>query len=227
MSELIRQDAVVVLHFDAGENRFSEQILQQIDETLSAVEELALGPQPEEVALVTTGTGKFFSNGLDLDWLQANEDLASRNVAQVHAIFARLLRLPAVSVAAVNGHAFAGGAMLALSHDFRVMRADRGYFCLPEVDLGLPFTNGMRQLITSRLSTQVAHESMVTGRRYSGDQAAAVAIVDQAVSESEVLSQAVLLANSLAMKAGRTIAKIRIDMYSNALDALDADAANY
>ncbi len=227
MSELIRRDAAVLLQFDSGENRFSEQVLHQIDEALSAVEELALGPQPEEVALVTTGSGKFFSNGLDLDWLRANEDLARTNVAQVHAVFARLLRLPAVSVAAMNGHAFAGGAMLALSHDFRIMRADRGYFCLPEVDLGLPFTDGMRELITSRLSTQVAHESMVTGRRYSGDEAAAVAIVDQALPESEVLAHAVMLANSFAMKAGSTIAKIRSDMYSVALDALDADAAGY
>ena len=156
----------------------------------------------------------------------ANKEQAASNVAQVHAVFARFLRLPCVSVAAVNGHAFAGGAMLALSHDFRIMRADRGYFCLPEVDLGLPFTDGMRELITSRLSTQVAHESMVTGKRYSGQEAAAASIVDQAVPESEVLATALALANSLASKAGPTIAKIRSDMYSVALDALDADAAS-
>ena len=156
----------------------------------------------------------------------ANKDKAASNVAQVHSVFARMLLLPCVSVAAMNGHAFAGGAMLALSHDFRIMRADRGYFCLPEVDLGLPFTNGMRELITSRLSKQVAHESMVTGRRYSGDQAADAAIVDQARPESEVLTAALALANSLATKAGPTIAKIRSDMYSVALDALDQDAAS-
>lgn len=226
MSELTRHEAVVLLQFDMEENRFSGDLLEQIDSTLSAVEELALGPHPEPVALVTTGTGKFFSNGLDLDWLMANKEHAASNVAQVHAVFARMLRLPCVSVAALNGHAFAGGAMLALSHDFRIMRADRGYFCLPEVDLGLPFTHGMRELITSRLSTQVAHESMVTGKRYSGEEAAATVIVDQAVPESEVLATALALANSLASKAGPTIAKIRSDMYSVALDALDADAAS-
>ena len=226
MSELIRQDAVFLLQFDSEENRFSGSLLEQIDRTLSAVEELALGAHPEPVALVTTGTGKFFSNGLDLDWLMANKDKAASNVAQVHSVFARMLRLPCVSVAAINGHAFAGGAMLALSHDFRIMRADRGYFCVPEVDLGLPFTDGMRELITSRLSKQVAHESMVTGRRYSGEQAAAAAIVDQALPESEVLTAALALANSLAAKAGPTIAKIRSDMYSVALEALDQDAGS-
>ena len=51
---------------------------------------------------------------------------------RVHRLFARVLAFPRITVAAINGHAFAGGGMLALAHDFRVMRSDRGYFCLPE-----------------------------------------------------------------------------------------------
>ncbi|CAN5406233.1 enoyl-CoA hydratase/isomerase family protein [soil metagenome] len=227
MSEFTREGDVVVLRFDSGENRFTPALLDQVDDTLSAIEAIVFGASEAAtpIALVTTGTGKFFSNGLDLDWIMANQDLAGENLSRVHAMFARVLRLPCITVAALNGHAFAGGGMLALAHDFRVMRADRGYFCLPEVDLGMPFTDGMRELITGRLSKQTAHEAMVTGRRYSGQDAQAAGIVDLALAEDRVLPEAIDFAASLAAKASKVVATIRTDMYRPALAALDAEVA--
>lgn len=224
MAELVQTGDVVLLQFDSGENRFTPALLAQAHETLEAVERLVAehgGP----VALVTTGSGKFFSNGLDLDWLMANPDLASANLSSVHALFARVLRMPCITVAAVNGHAFAGGAMLALSHDFRVMRSDRGYVCLPEVDLGIPFTDGMRELITARLTPQTAHGAMVTGRRYAAQESLAAGIVDRVAAADRVLLEAMELAASLADKAGPALATIRTDMYRPALDALDLEVA--
>jgi enoyl-CoA hydratase/carnithine racemase len=215
MIDLRREGDVHVLRFDDGENRFSPGLLDELDQALDALTE---APAPK--ALVTTGTGKFYSNGLDLDWLGRNADQWGPYVARVHALFARLLTLPMPTVAAVNGHAFAAGGMLALAHDHRVMRADRGYFCLPEVDLGLPFSPGMSALIQSRLPTPTAHEAMVTGRRYGGLDAVAAGIVHQAVPETEVTSAALALAAPLAAKDGDTIAKIRTQMYAPVLAAL-------
>ena len=77
--------------------------------------------------MVTTATGKFFSNGLDLEWLGAHGEEMAGYIARVQALFARVLELPVVTVAALQGHTFAAGAMLALAHDYRVMRADRGF----------------------------------------------------------------------------------------------------
>ena len=67
----------------------------------------------------------------------------------MHTIYSRLLAFPMATVAAVQGHAFGAGAMLATSHDFRVMRADRGFYCLPEVSLNMPFTVGMSALLNT------------------------------------------------------------------------------
>jgi enoyl-CoA hydratase/carnithine racemase len=97
--------------------------------------------------LVTVGLGKFYSNGLDLNWMAANKSQSAANLLEAHKIFARLLNLPVPTIAAINGHAYAAGMMLALSHDFRVMRDDRGFLCLPEVDLHMPFTPGMNAVI--------------------------------------------------------------------------------
>jgi Delta3-Delta2-enoyl-CoA isomerase len=68
-------------------------------------------------AVVTTGVGKFYSNGLDLDFMSTHPDDAESVLNDVHALFARVLTFPAPIVAALQGHTFAAGAMLALAHD--------------------------------------------------------------------------------------------------------------
>ncbi len=89
---------------------------------------------------MTTADSKFYSNGLDLDWLGAHSDQGDWYVGRVQGLLARVLTLPVPTAAAVVGHAFGAGAMLATAHDFRVMRDDRGFFCFPEVDIRIPFT---------------------------------------------------------------------------------------
>jgi enoyl-CoA hydratase/carnithine racemase len=114
--------------------------------------------------------------------------------------------------------------MFALAHDFRVMRSDRGFFCLPEVDINIPFSRGMAALIQSRLTKQTAHEAMTTGRRYGGADALVKGIVDAAVPESDVVSAALELARPLVGKAGPTLETIKARMYADALATLrDAD----
>ncbi|MFC4051470.1 enoyl-CoA hydratase-related protein [Actinomadura syzygii] len=216
MIDLQRDGDVYVLRFDAGENRFGPDFLAAVEDALDTV---AKNDGPG--ALVTAGTGKFYSNGLDLDWLGAHRDEFEPYLGRVHALYARLLTLPMPTVAAVNGHAFAGGAMLALAHDFTVMRTDRGYFCLPEVDLGMSFTPGMSALIRARLSAATAHEAMITGRRYTADEARAAGIVQRTAAEADVLPAAVELAASLAAKNGTVVGEIRTGMYGPALAALN------
>jgi Delta3-Delta2-enoyl-CoA isomerase len=220
MPTLERQDSVFVLDLGDGENRFHPDWVAAVGAALDEVEK-AEGPR----AMVTAATGKFFSNGLDLEWLSANGNAGDGYLASVQALLARVLTLPVVTVAAVQGHAFAAGAMLTLAHDFRVMRADRGFWCLPEADLGLPFTPGMSALIQARLAPQVAHEAMVTARRYGGHGAAAAGIVDRAVDEQSVRAAAIEMAAAQAGRAGETIATIKAGMYAPVLAALGARSA--
>ena len=133
MPELDRHDDVFVLDIGDTENRFHPDWLASVSDLLDKVEK-AEGPR----ALVTAATGKFFSNGLDLDWLSAHPDDGGQYLAAIHELLARVLALPVITVAALQGHTFAAGAMFSLAHDFRVMRADRGYWCLPEADINLP-----------------------------------------------------------------------------------------
>ncbi|MBZ3900178.1 MULTISPECIES: enoyl-CoA hydratase-related protein [Streptomyces] len=215
MPTLERHDNVFVLDLGDGENRFHPDWLAAVGAALDEVEK-ADGPR----ALVTAATGKFYSNGLDLDWLFAHADQYQDYVDSVHGLFARTLSLPLITVAALQGHTFAAGAMFSLAHDFRVMRADRGYWCLPEADINIPFTPGMAALIQARLAPQTAHRAMVTAHRYGGADAAAAGIVDHAVAEDAVRATAVELAQAQVNKAGDTLGTIKARMYAPALTVL-------
>ncbi len=215
MPVLDRQDDVFILGVGDTENRFHPGWIASVNAALDEVEQ-AEGAR----ALVTAATGKFFSNGLDLEWLFAHGGQSHEYVAAVHALLARILSLPVITVAALQGHTFAAGAMLSLAHDFRVMRADRGFWCLPEAEIKIPFTPGMSALIQARLTPQTAHEAMTTARRYGGHDALAAAIVDHAVAEDAVRRAAIEIAQAQAGKAGPTLGTIKARMYGPVLGAL-------
>ncbi|HEY4020378.1 MAG TPA: enoyl-CoA hydratase-related protein [Pseudonocardiaceae bacterium] len=219
MPTLDRQGDVFVLDLGDTENRFHPDWLASANAALDKVADA------DGAALVTAATGKFFSNGLDLEWLLANGDKAMDYVNSVQELFARVLELPMITVAALQGHTFAAGAMLSLAHDFRVMRADRGFWCLPEVDINIPFTPGMSALIQARLPQPAMHEAMTTGRRYGGADALAAGIVDRAVAEDAVRATALDIAGANTAKAGPTLGAIKARMYAPVLDTL-RDKAN-
>ncbi len=215
MSVTITVDgSIAILDLGDGENRFSPTFLDDIDGAIDRA--LADGAQ----ALVTSAGAKFYSNGLDLDWLGSHSDQGPWYIARVHGLLSRILTLEVPTAAAVVGHAFGAGAMLALAHDFRVMRADRGFFCLPEVDIRIPFHPGMAALIQAKLTPAAAVASMTTGRRFGGADAHAYGIVDATAAEGEVVSATVELLRPLVGKDRGTLGAIKNTMFGSVADAL-------
>ena len=216
MIETKREGAVALVQMRSGENRFNPGFIAELSRALDEIER-----SEEPSALVLTGDGKFFSNGLDLAWMSGEgRDRAGEVVTGMLGIFARLLASPIPSVAALNGHAFAGGAMLALACDFRVMRSDRGFFCIPEIDLGLPLHPGMAALIQARLPKLTAHEAIVTGKRYGGVEALARGIADYATPAVDLLAKAMSIAAPLAGKNRAVMQTHKRLLYGDALRLL-------
>lgn len=207
-------DKIAIVRLGEDENRFSPGFLDDIEDALSqAVSDGAQG-------LITTAGGKFYSNGLDLEWLGAHTDQGQWYIGRVHQLLARVLTLPLPTAAAVVGHAFGAGAMLAIAHDFRVMRADRGYFCFPEVDIRIPFNPGMAALIQSKLTPRAAMASMTTGRRFSGPDAEHFGIVDATCAEGAVADTAIDMLRPLQGKDPGTLGAIKQTMFESAVRAL-------
>lgn len=223
MIDLDRQGDVFVLQMRGGENRFTPAFLDAFEAALEQIEKT-----PGPAALVTTGEGKFYSNGLDMAALAeagaAGREGLAAYLGRVHRLFARVLAFPRVTVAAMNGHAFAGGFMLALAHDLRVLRQDRGFLCLPEIDLRLNLQPGMTALIQAKLRKQSAHEAIVTGRRYGAADALARGMVDEVAEEAAVLPRAIALAAELAAKDPATMAGLKRGLHGETLHLLETPA---
>jgi enoyl-CoA hydratase/carnithine racemase len=206
-----RQGDVALVRMDAGENRFNRT---SIDGWHAALDELE--PIEGPFAVVTTGSGKFYSNGLDLDWVVGEGATDATFLSDVERLLVRILDFPAVTVAAVNGHAFAAGAMLATAHDFVIMREDRGFWCLPEVDLGLPLTPRMFEVVAAHLPEATLRESLLTGRRYPGPEALKAGIAHELASQEAVVARAVERAQALALKDRRVIREHKAMMRQSA-----------
>jgi enoyl-CoA hydratase/carnithine racemase len=207
-------DKIAVLDLGDDENRFTPAFLDEINGHLDD----AVGGSAH--GLVTTAGGKFYTNGLDLDWLMSHGDQTQWYVGRVQALLARVLTLPMPTAAAMPGHAFGAGAMLALAHDFRVMRADRGYFCFPEADIRIPFTAGMAALIQAKLTPQAAVASMTTARRFGGTDAQALGIVDDTAPEGAVTVAAVDMLRPLGGKDPGTLGAIKNTMFGHVVAAI-------
>jgi enoyl-CoA hydratase/carnithine racemase len=215
--DLQREGDVFVLRMDAEENRFRPD---RVVAWNAALDEVEAAGKPS--ALVTTGTGKFYSNGLDLDWMvgEATPEEREAYIPSVLGIMSRVLTFPCITVCAMNGHAFGAGAQLALAHDYRVMRRERGYFCMPEIDMGAPLHPGMTAIIQARLPHQTAHRVITEGRRYPAAEAREARIVDHVVDEAQVVPKAVEIAAALAGKAHPIMRRLKADMYPRTLEAL-------
>ena len=128
---LDRVGAVAILDMGEGEKRFNPSTIAAMNAVLDEVDTTIADGEP--FAMVTTGSDKFFTNGIDLDWMfgpeaQATPETIPDFLASMMRLWARVLSMPIPTVAAVNGHAFAGGAMFVLAHDHVLMRSDRGYW---------------------------------------------------------------------------------------------------
>jgi Delta3-Delta2-enoyl-CoA isomerase len=213
--ELDREESVWVLRMQAQDNRVN---LEWLDSVNAALDRVEASESPR--ALVTVGEGRFYSNGMDLEWLATAPERAGDYLRAIYAVLGRVLGFPAITVAAVNGHAFGAGALLACAHDFSVMRADRGYWCMPEAELGLPLTAEYLSVLTAKLSRRTVHEAVLTGRRYGGQDALAAGIVQEVGAELDVLPRAIELAAGLTGKDTRTLAEHKRLLYGSAISTL-------
>jgi enoyl-CoA hydratase/carnithine racemase len=198
MLKVEKHEDVFVLTMTNGENRWNTTFTRAFDNALDEIEQSS-GP----AALVTASDDpKFFSNGLDLDWVSSEGEHpgGDRSVfgAEVMTLFGRLITFPMPTVCAINGHAFGAGLMIALSHDERIMREDRGFICANEIELGMKIPQPELALFRHKLPMPAFYQTVQFARRWTGPDALAAGVVQQVTSQDSNLNTAIARAQSLS-----------------------------
>jgi Delta3-Delta2-enoyl-CoA isomerase len=219
-------DHIALLTMTSGENLFTFEFL---DAFLAVLDEIEKETQAS-VLVVTSADQKIWSNGINLQWLMeavAQDPAAAFQFpVRIMKVLRRILTYPMITIAAINGHAFAGGAIMACAFDFRFMRTDRGFFCFPEVDINIPFMPGMDALIRKAFPGSLLLEAQLTGKRYAAQELEAHKVVVQACPLEELLNRVMAFAKPL--NKGREILKTMKSVgFKSILQIMDIDDPVY
>jgi enoyl-CoA hydratase/carnithine racemase len=199
-----KDDTIAVIKLNNGENRQNLEFAQCFTRILDEIiEDTAV-----TAAVITSADEKFWSLGVDIDWLgkqfgEQNFDNIKKFMYGMNQVFTKLLLLPVPVIAAINGHAFGNGAILACACDFRLMKSDRGYFCFPEVDLGIPFLPGMVAFVRKAVPEYKFNEMKLTGKRAgAAELAESHVILKSCANEEELMAESLGFARTFTKKRG-------------------------
>ena len=218
---------VATITLDDGENRFNPNFLNAYLDILDEIE----NSTDATTLVVTSSHEKIFSNGIDLEWLVPviqNGDITQAKdfFYLLNQLFKRLSTYPLVTVAGISGHAFAGGAIMCCAFDFRFMRSDRGFFCFPEVDLGIPFLPGMNALLKKAMPMYMVEFMEYTGARLTADQCVEHHIVHKACPVETLMQETVAFAMTIN-KRRPVVAEMKKRLNQTIIQAIEVEDVAY
>jgi len=218
--EYTLDDHIAVLKMDNGENRFNYPFFEGFHNILDDIEKT-----DATVLVVTSAHEKIWSNGIDLDWLypaieKEGPIALSKFRKEMYGFMKRVLTFPMLTIAAINGHAFAGGAFLAFSHDFRFMRSDRGWICLPEIDLGMPLGSVFTALTARAVPMYMMEEMEYTGCRLTAEECLQHHIIKKACHIDSLMDEVLAFAKTIN-KDRNLIHEMKLETHKGTIETID------
>jgi enoyl-CoA hydratase len=186
---------------DVARLRFAHKKASALDlEFLEALEvELRETESSRARALVLTGTDKIFSAGVDLfRILGGGRDYIAQFLPALERVCLALLRFRKPLVAAINGHAIAGGCVIACACDARLLTRGRATIGVPELRVGVPFPPAALEILRCALAPHVLRAAVVSADAHPPEQALAKGFVDELVDPEQLDERAFAVAERMA-----------------------------
>jgi enoyl-CoA hydratase/carnithine racemase len=218
------EDHVAVLIMNSGENRFNLPFFDAFNKTLDEIER----ESEARVLVVKSSHEKIWSNGIDLEWLvpaiEKDPDVQNKFMSGMYGLMKRILAFPMITIAAITGHAFAGGAFLSFAHDFRFMRSDRGWLCLPEVDINMTLGPVFVGLSKRALPMYIFEEMQYTGIRLTAEECVEHHIVKKACHIDNLMAEVLAFAKTLT-KDKDLIRRMKLETHQDLIGIIDKTIA--
>jgi len=202
---------VVTMCDQEGANTFTDEVINEHHRVLDEIE----SSTGSGAVILTSSHPKTWTQGINLEWLVTKPPEyfpQFKDLLDGFLIRWALLDLP--TIACLTGHTYAGGAILASGFDFRLMREDKGWFCFPEVDIKIPFSPIMHEIVDLLPNKRALRDLLLTGKRIGGTEAAQLGIVDAAYPEETLFEKAMEIARAMSQKDRPTYATIKKGMRS-------------
>lgn len=196
------------------ENRITVPFAQTLISALRYIE-TTIGPDKPGCVIIQGSDTKFWCTGVDMEESMRNPFASTDGF---YPLVAALLDYPFPTIALLNGHTFGGAGPLSLSCDYRVMNSERGFWCMPPVNLGLHF-EGIGALARLKLHPRVARRVLLEGHRFTGVEALEAGIVDEIAPPEKMQAVAVRAARVHAHRATMGVYSIlRNELWGDALE---------
>lgn len=220
-TQLEIRDAIAVLRMTYGkasalDDVFCDHLIDRFDE---------LREDDAIRAVVLTGTGSIFSGGVDLRRLnEADSGYIRAFVPRLSAVVRALFAFPRPLIAAVNGHAIAGGCVLACAADYRIMARGKGRIGVPELRVGVPFPTAALEAVRFACAAQHVQRLVLDGDTYDADQALPLGLVDEVCEPDQLDDAALAVASRFAERPPEAFALTKRQVRGPTIERIAAAA---
>lgn len=221
---ILRQDGIATVALARGKvNALNETMVDDIKETLNDMKH-----DKSIKVIILTGQGKFFSFGFDVpELLNYSKEAFTRYLNKFSDLCTSLFLFTKPVVAALNGHTIAGGCVIAMACDYRIMVSGKAKISLNEITFGSSVFASSVEMLKNAVGSKNAEYVLKTGAMFSAEEALRLGLIDAVTDEKNLPDEARAIARDFAQKdpvAFRSIKNLLRQPRVNSLKEKEADS---